>query len=368
MNFENKQLIENHKQAGDLRADDQEWGEAKVCYLRALEEFDRITNDEPEVIITADDELLKSQIEKAMMKADFTLAGNHFKRGQAAFENREYGIAVEACEEAIGLAPEPEIQFLEEVKLFLDKARVKLRDHKTYQELSPVVKRGDGFFESGNYAEAMIEYKDAFKAICGFSKDHRFVTYIKARLLECRRQLIKPYLSRVHRAVHAGKHLKAFSIINRVSILLDDSDGMYKAFVRQIMEEIEPKLTNKEIEEREEFESPEVWSEAVKDYEEALNLYSSYSDVDPLAPAYTGSKMFEDKFLNARRNLAKLYKNRGDRFRDQAQLQKAIRNYKEALKLFPKSDSSFHETFSQMKKLRSQLISSEENGSENQAG
>ena len=87
----------------------------------------------------------------------------------------------------------------------------------------------------------------------------------------------------------------------------------------------------------------------------ALDLYSSFTITDPLSPAYTGVNVFEDRFFNSRKKLGHLYKTRADKLRDQAKLEKAMRNYKEALKLLPRSDKLFHEAFRELKKLRGQI-------------
>ena len=46
---------------------------------------------------------------------------------------------------------------------------------------------------------------------------------------------------------------------------------------------------------------------------------------------------------------------RADRLRNNGKIEKAIHNYKEAIKLLPKTDKLFFEAFSEMKKLRIQV-------------
>jgi tetratricopeptide (TPR) repeat protein len=354
MNDETRQLIESYKSEGDNCLKNQEWGPARIAYEKALEEFDRIQSEEEFELVTADDKALRAQIEEALGQATFQLAQQHREWGLAALKSKDYARAVEEFEEAIDLAGEDNLAFLEEVKQLLDKARVKNRDHELYEELTPFVERGDGFRRAGNYAEAILEYQEALKAIAGLPPTHRFVSYLRDALRECRRQLIKPYLVRIHRAIHAGKPAHAHNLLKRAMLLLDETDLVYRAFLAQIRDSI-PVPAPTEVEEGEEVESPETWAKAIRDYEEALDLYTSFTLSDPLSPAYTGVNIYEDRFLSARRNLANLYKSRGDRFRDQLKLEKAIRSYKEALKLYPRSDRLFHETFREMKKLRAQL-------------
>jgi len=179
-------------------------------------------------------------------------------------------------------------------------------------------------------------------------------------MTDCKRNLIRPYLAKAYRACHAGKYKDAAILIKRSLLLLDDEDKIYTAFVEQIRSRINENLDEKEVDEAEEIENPEVWEAAVKDYEEALDLYSSYTDVDPLSPAYTGSNAFEDRFAISRRNLGRLYKSRADKLRDKAKIEKAIKNYKEALKLLPRSDKLFHDAFGEMKKLRGQIAATVE--------
>lgn len=358
MNDETKQVIESYKNDGDTHLENQEWGQAKMAFEKALEEFTRIESEEEYELITADDKILRQGVEKGLETACASLAKAHLEWGRSAMKSKEFERAVEELEEAMNLASETDVAFMEEVKQLLDKAKIKNRDHSLHQELAPFVERGDDFRHAGNHAEAILEYQEALKGISGLPTGHRFVEYIRDALKECRRHLIKPYLGRIHRAIQAGRLSHANSILKRALLLLDEQDYVYRAFFTQIRESIASRLPKSEVEEAEEFETPETWAAAVRDYEEALDLYSSFTLNDPLSPAYTGTNIYEDKFLASRRNLANLYKNRGDHFRDQAQIEKAIRNYKEALKLYPRSDRLFHETFREMKKLRVQLGSS----------
>ena len=127
----------------------------------------------------------------------------------------------------------------------------------------------------------------------------------------------------------------------------------------KILENVESNLSEKEISDTEDFESQELWEKTVKDYEEALNLYSSFTVTDPFAPAYTGVNIYEDKFAESRRRLGRLYKMRADRLKNNGKVEKAIHNYKEAIKLLPKTDKLFYEAFSEMKKLRVQVTNPE---------
>ena len=269
--------------------------------------------------------------------------------------NKAWQIAIDELEEATRLAKDDNITFLEEVKALLDKSRNKHRDAMMRLELDPFVERGDDFKRSGNYGEAILEYQEAMKKAAGMPENHKFVVYIKNCLTECRRSIIRPYLARINKACHAGKFAQASGFLKRAQLLLDNSDNVYHAFLEQLKERIQQNLKEDEFVETEEFESPEVWEKAVKDYEEALDLYSSFTVTDPFAPAYTGVNVFEDKFVDSRRKLGKLYKTRADRLRDQAKVEKAIRNYKEAIRLLPRSDKLFHEAFKEMKKLRAQI-------------
>jgi tetratricopeptide (TPR) repeat protein len=355
MNVENRQIIESYLEDGDIKKEAEEWGAARVSYQRGLEEFRRLREEDPEVIITPDDEILRKQFEKRVGEMDSKLARCHLDWGKTAIKNRAYARAVDELEEAMRLASELELAFLEEAKQLLDKARIKLTDHQFYQEITPFVDRGDSFRRSGNHAEAILEYQEGLKRIAGLPTEHRFVGYLRAALRECRRHLIKPYLARIYRAMSSGKFRQAFSVLKRGQLLIDEHDTVYRAFLEQIRLDLLQRQPEVETIEPEEFETPETWSKAVQDYEEALDLYSSFTLNDPLSPVYSGTNVYEDRFVSSRRNLGKLYKNRADHFRDQAKIEKALRNYKEALKLLPRSDQLFHDTFREMKKLRGQL-------------
>lgn len=356
MNNENTRVVNNLIKDGDARKDFSEWGAAKICYLKALDEIGAIMEVNPDVKATPEISRLKDEVDDKLQIANNHLARQHREKGLAALGNKAYQIAVEVFEEATRLASDEDIEFLEEVKTHLDIARRKERDRLIHIEITPFVERGNDFKESGNFGEAALEYQEALKRISGLPEDHRFVKYIKDALAECRRSMIRPYLSRIYKACHANKFRQASKLLKRAQLILGQ-DNVYMAFLEQMREKIHLNLKDEDVVEIEEFEEPEVWESAVKDYEEALEMYSSFSIVDPLSPAYTtGVNIYEDKFIGSRRKLGKLYKDRADRLRDQAKIEKAIRNYKEAIKLLPRSDKMYHDAFKEMKKLRAQVI------------
>lgn len=355
MLLEDQETIHAYIADGDSCREAGDWGSAKVGYLKALEELERgvaVASGGDE--LTGDEKTIRGKILEKIAAIDVHLAFNHRELGKSSLKSKDYSRAVEELEEAINLGSEADVEFLESVKMDLDLARKKELDRKVYKELTPFVIRGDDFLESGNFAEAILEYQESLKFLVGLPENHRFSTYVHEALLECRRNLIRPYLSRVYWASQKGFHRKAFEILQRVFILLDDQDQMYRGFLEIIRDDLKAKLTPEEIEE-DEVEAPDAWEEAVKDYEEALGLYSSFTQVDPLSPVYADTNVYEDRFLNSRRKLADLYRKRGDRLRNDAKIEKAIKNYKEALKLYPRGDRSFHNTFKELKKLRAQL-------------
>ncbi len=361
MNSVNTQVIKSFIKDGDLRKSASEWGAAKISYLQALEEFNGIREIDPDAPLTPELVDLQKEIEARICEVDDHLAVIHKEKGMAALDNKAWQIAIDELEEATRLAKDDNIKFLEEVKALLDKARTRHRDHMLHLEMSPYVDRGDDFRQSANYGEAILEYQAAMKIASGLPDDHKFPVYIKNMLTECRRNIIRPYLAKIHRACHAEKFANAASLLQRAQLLIDADDKVYHGFLNLINEKIKPNLKEEEAADPQEFIAADVWEKAVKDYEEALELYSSYTVTDPFAPAYTGVNVFEDKFIESRRKLGKLYKTRGDGLRDAAKVEKAIRAYKEALKLLPKSDKMFHESFREMKRLRAQVVTPEVN-------
>ncbi len=355
MNIEVRALIKTFEKDGDSNLQNSKWGEAKICFAKALELFTRVKQDPNGTPLKQTDLDLEKSIQTKLTEVSAQLARTHRTWGLNALKQKDFARAVEEFEEAINLAAETDLTFLEEAKSLLDRARVKNQDFQIYSEITPYVDRGDDFRKAGNYGEAILEYQEALKGLGNLPLTHRYVEYVHGVMRECRRHLVKPYLTKINRASIAGKYQLAFSLLKRAQLLVDEDDHVYRAFFDQIKDSLSGKLSNKEIEDSEEFESPELWSQAIKDYEEALDLYSSFTMTDPLSPAYGGGNIYEDKFLSARKKLAGLYHSRASRFRDRGQIDKALKNFKEALKLYPRSEKEFHETFREMKKLRAQL-------------
>lgn len=356
MHNENYQVVKAHISDGDAKRSAKEWGDAKISYLKATEEFNSIREIEPDTPLNDELKDILTTIEERISGVNAYLSVNCKEKGLAAMSNKAWQIAIEELEEATRLAKEKDIKSLEELKGLLDEARRKQSDSIIRLKLNPFVERGDAFQSSGGFGEAILEYQEAMKIASNLPTNHRYVTYIKNALTESRRNIIRPYLSKINKACHAGKYSTASSLLKRAQLLLDNHDNIYHAFLEQLKEKIHLNLKNEEIVETEEFEAPEVWEKAIRDYEEALDLYSSFFVTDPFAPVYASANVFEDRFYDSRRKLGKLYKTRADRLRDQAKVEKAIRNYKEAIKLLPRSDKLFHDAFKEMKELRAQIL------------
>ena len=356
MNIDDLQLIKSYVEDAEAQAENSDWAGVKATYLKILEEFDRVTSADPENPLTEEEKEIKAKAQSQIAQADSKLAQLHRGQGIVALESKDFARAVDELEEAINLASESEVAFLEEVKTFLDKARLQLRDQEIFKQISPFVKNGDDLRHTGAFAEAILEYQEALKNLGGMPDGHRFVTYVKQGLRECKRALVRSYLRRCQRATDGGKYLRAYKVLQRALLVVADDDFTYRAFLGQIGERLTTHLKPADLEETSDVEAPEKWATAIKDYEEALTLYSSYTRTDPFNPALSqGANQYEDRFLDARRQLAGLYRERGDKLRDKAEVEKALKNYKEALKLFPKADPAFHDTFSEIRKLRAQI-------------
>ena len=356
MNKEQREAIEAFVTDAQASRDAEDWGAAKLSYLKALEEFDRLEREE-DAVITETDLDFRKKLQADLTEIDNRLAVRHRETAKAAMKAKDYTLAVDEFEEAIELSADTNIPFLEEVKKELDRARIKERDARIFKTITPSVARGDDFFREGNYGEAILEYQEALNQCAGLPPQHRFVTYIHEAIRESRRQLVRPYLARAGRALNANRGRLAYKILQRAQLLIADDDPLYRAFVKGIEERVARNLSKEDLEEAiEEADAGENWAEAIKDYEEALSLYSSYTVNDPLAPAYQENNIYSDRFLASRRKLATLYFKRAERLKERVELKKAIRNFKEALKLFPRSDKEFHTTFRMIKQLRAQLF------------
>ena len=326
-----------------------EWGLARADYLEAYELLKKGDKSDSKI-----QKYLK-EVEQELSFVDNELAKLQFQKGKAAVENGLWKLAIDSLEEATRLAKIDDVAFLEEIKVWLDKARIGDRDAEVRTNAEPFISRGDDFKRNGNYGEAVLEYQAAAKVVENLPENHPYHIHVNNQLLECRRCIARPYLKKAYRASHSKHFIKASSLLKRALFIIDNGDSVYHNFISKILEKVESNLSEKELSDSEDGESQELWEKTIKDYEEALNLYSSYTVTDPFAPAYTGVNIYEDKFAESRRRLGRLYKMRADRLRNNGKVEKAIHNYKEAIKLLPKTDKLFYEAFSEMKKLRVQV-------------
>ncbi len=283
------------------------------------------------------------------------LAMLSYEKGKSAVYNKQWELGIEFFEEAMRLASEDDLPFLERIKKQMDKAKIKSLDHKMYLSINSLVEQGNDFRQSGSYAEAILEYEEAYSIVANLPADHKYIVLLRKLLVNCRRNVVRPYLARIYRAYHRKRYVNAANLMKKALNLIDKKDEVYKKFLTEIQNKILENIDEKDKQDSQEIENSPEWEKAVKEYEKALDLYSSFTIVDPFAPAYSNANVYEDKFIDSRRNLGKLYKERADKYRDEDKIKRAIKNYKEALKLLPKSDKLFHETFKEIKKLREKL-------------
>lgn len=352
MNSDALKMISKISASGDIYRDASEFGLAKNEYEHAIEAIEKM---KPEELNNEDKAFLKELKDKSIAMNE-KLALACYEKGKAAVYSKSWELAIENFEEAIRLASEDNIQFLERAKKQLDKAKAKGLDYRIYLDINSLVERGKDFKDAGNYAEAILEYEDAYKVVANLPEDHKYVVFLKNEIRECRRNLVKPYLARIYKAYHKNKFSEAASEMKRALTLIDASDEIYKRF----LESIQSKITSDTENDNEDNDCEEVvdsaeWDKTVKDYEEALDLYSSFSATDPFAPAYGNANVYEEKFVEAKRKLGMLYKKRADSYRDANKPEKALKNYKEALKLLPRNDKFFHDSFEEIKNLRTKL-------------
>lgn len=352
MNPELRQIIDEHISDGEARREACDWGGAKVEYLKGLDLLESEIRDHR--LDPADPSVrsLQTAITGKLTLVDRELAKVHREQGVAALGNRDYSLAMDELETAIALADENDQAFLEECKVHLDKARRKHQDHTIYEEITPIVQRGDDLMEMGDYAEAVLEFAEVKKQLQNFPRDHRYVLYVDERLQEARRELVKPLLRKAHRARTAGKEKRALDLIKRAQLLLGDDDRVVGAFLETLRLEAVARIGGSDEEADDVEESPEIWQAAIRDYEEALSLFTSFTASDPLLPVYVGSNVYENRYLESRRKLARLYGERARRLHAAGKVARAIKNYKEALKLYPRGDRDAHRIISEIKKLK----------------
>ncbi len=356
MNPDLSQLIEEFVTEGDARREARDWGAAKTEYLKAFEAIDNEVGDNAADAQDPDLAAAKKQLTEKLAAVDAELAKLHREWGMAALANEEFGRAIDELEHAINLASENDTEFLEEVKKHLDRAKAHDRDDQMFEELTPYVGRGDEFCATGNYAEAILEFQEALKLLAGFPTNHRFVTYVRRKARSARRELIKPYLRRSHRARQHGKLKLAVGLLGRAGLLIGDDDAVVASFVELQRQELLTQLGGEQpTDDTVEGDATDTWKDAIRDYDEALALYSSYTGTDPMMPAYVSKNIYEDRFIESRRRLAGLYCKRAERLQEAGKVARALKYYKEALKLYPRGDDESHRVIQMIKKLKLEI-------------
>ena len=340
-----KSLIET----AESKKEAKEWGLSRTDYLQAYDLLKQCDKNDKDV-----QNYLKT-IETNLQIVEGELAKLQFQKGKIATEKGIWKIAIDSLEEATRLAQESDVEFLEEIKVWLDKARIGDRDSTVKSNAEPFIARGDDFKHNGNYGEAILEYQAAAKIVENLPINHPYLNHVTNQLIECRRSVARPYLKKAYRATNSKQFVKADSLLKRALFLIDAKDSIYHDFINGLLKKVESNLTNQDLNETEELDSQELWEKTIKDYEEALNLYSSFTVTDPFAPAYNGVNVYEDRFAEARLRLGKLYKTRADKLKNNGKVEKAIHNYKEAIKLLPKTNKLFFDAFNEIKKLRIQV-------------
>lgn len=341
--------IESLIESADSKKIAKEWGLARIDYLKAQ---DLLNQCEKENSVVAD---FINKVKSELETVNHELAKKQFQKGKNAVEKGLWKSAIDSLEEATRLARIEDVAFLEKIKTWLDKAKTADRDSELKLNIDPFLVRGNDFKRNRNYGEAIVEYQAAAKKLENLPENHPYCQLVKNLIVECRRSIVRPYLKKAYKSFKSKYYVKAVSLLKRSLFIVDSKDKIYYQFILDILTKAEANIVNKDLNDGDEFESQEQWDKAIKDYEETLNLYSSYTVTDPFAPAYTGVNIYEDKFAESRKQLGKLYKKRAEHLKNQGKIEKAISNYKEAIKLLPKTDKLFFDAFNEMKNLRIQV-------------
>ena len=128
-----------------------EWGLARVDYLEAYDLLKKADKSDAKV-----QKYLK-EVEQELITVNNELANLQYQKGKTAVENGLWKLAVESLEEATRLANVEDVAFLEEIKIWLDKAKLNERDAEVRANAEPFISRGDDFKRNGNYGEAVLE-------------------------------------------------------------------------------------------------------------------------------------------------------------------------------------------------------------------
>ena len=219
MNTDALKLISKIAASGDIYKDASEYGLAKNEYEHAISSIEK---QNPEELTEEDKAFLKTLKDKATEMSE-KLAYACYEKGKAAVYSKSWELAIENFEEAIRLASVDNIQFLERAKKQLDKAKAKGLDYKMYLDINSLVERGNDFKDSGNFAEAILEYEDAYKVVANLPEDHKYVVFLKNEIKECRRNLVRPYLTRIYKAYHKNRYSEASSDMKRALTLIDET-------------------------------------------------------------------------------------------------------------------------------------------------
>ena len=97
--------------------------QAKISYLKGIEEFASMREVDPDAPLTEEEEKIKAALDSKIAEVDERLARLHYDRGLAALSNKAYKRALDELEEATRLAKDEDVKFLEEVKQVLDKSK-----------------------------------------------------------------------------------------------------------------------------------------------------------------------------------------------------------------------------------------------------
>ncbi|NLM17110.1 MAG: hypothetical protein GX221_05270 [Candidatus Riflebacteria bacterium] len=333
------------------------WGGERIALLKAIELLKALlTESEAEAVtpaILSQAETKLKDCRSRLKVAEQHLAVAHKERGilESSYKNREAAIA--AFEDAMRLTDAENLEQLEEIKILLDKEKILLRDSQMYRRLTPHVKRGEQLIEVGNYGEAIFELDTALDIARNLPDDHKFKLYVNELCDEAKMVVFKTYLDSIARSLEKNRYRAAHRQLEKAafikpSVLEEEEEQRYQ----QMQNTINERISNEEELEDDEARSGD-WEAAVKDYEEALSLFSSYSAADPLMPAFQSSgNIYASQFVAAKERLARLYEERADGFEKKEQNKKAARNYREALRLLSKNSRLYKRVLKKYKKAR----------------
>ncbi|MGM0608707.1 MAG: hypothetical protein ACQESP_09825 [Candidatus Muiribacteriota bacterium] len=324
MFYNEKQFIEN----GTKHMEEEDYATARLEFEKALN------------LIPAKNKKERKEVKKNFIFCSEKLADSHFQYGLNFLEDGKYERALDDFNAAMLLTEDSNKK--KEIEKKLKKIEELIEREEILSYIKENLEHGNDFYEKKQYAEAYVEFKEAWEVTRNFKNLKDINEDLKEKLTRIEHFLVRKYLKTSKKHISSGKYEHALEELQQAQAIVDDFDvedvkeieKLYKQVKKHLMGEIFLK-DNKSRE--------KMLEKAIEEFEHYTDLYFKFvfSEANPYNP--TAGNKYEKLYNIKRKNLAIVYEKIGDEYTAEGKYAVGLKFYQDALSVLNEDEVEYVE-------------------------